>query len=103
MRVRIDGVLKQVLFFDHKEFARYLQKIKFISGMKMNIDYVPQDGRFSFVVEQHGESKTIDVRVNCMPGLHNESTVMRYLDGTKGIQSFENIGFWGENYETLKT
>ncbi len=103
MRVRIDGVLKQVLFFDHKEFARYLQKIKFISGMKMNIDYVPQDGRFSFVVEQHGESKTIDVRVNCMPGLHNESTVMRYLDGTKGIQRFEDIGFWGENYETLKT
>jgi hypothetical protein len=25
-----------------------MQKIKFISGVKMNIDYIPQDGRFSF-------------------------------------------------------
>lgn len=103
MRVRIDGVLKDLVMFDHEEFARYLQKIKFMSGMKMNIDYVPQDGRFSFTVEKGGQIKTIDVRVNCMPGTHNESTVMRYLDGTKGIQSFEHIGFWGPNYELLKT
>lgn len=38
----------QVLKFTHEEFRKYMQKIKFISGVKMNIDYIPQDGRFSF-------------------------------------------------------
>jgi general secretion pathway protein E len=37
-----------------------------------------------------------------MPGVQNESTVIRFLDGGKGIATFEEIGFTGKNYETLK-
>jgi type II secretory ATPase GspE/PulE/Tfp pilus assembly ATPase PilB-like protein len=48
LRLRIDWVLHQILTFTHQEFWKYMQKIKFISWVKMNIDYVPQDGRFSF-------------------------------------------------------
>jgi len=48
MRLRIDGVLQEILEFTHDDFLKYLQKMKFIAGTKMNIDYVPQDGRFSF-------------------------------------------------------
>lgn len=47
-KVRIDGVLHSILEFSHADFEKYLQKIKFIAGTKMNISYVPQDGRFSF-------------------------------------------------------
>lgn len=48
MRVRLDGVLYSVVEFDHQEFRKYMQKVKFMAGVKMNIDYLPQDGRFSF-------------------------------------------------------
>jgi len=42
-----------------EEFVKYLQKIKFISGVKMNIDYVPQDGRFSFeATDKKGENRS---------------------------------------------
>jgi type II secretory ATPase GspE/PulE/Tfp pilus assembly ATPase PilB-like protein len=51
VRIRIDGVLQEVLEFSHDDFRKYLQKIKFISGAKMNIDYIPEDGRFDFEVE----------------------------------------------------
>jgi type II secretory ATPase GspE/PulE/Tfp pilus assembly ATPase PilB-like protein len=103
VRMRIDGVLQEVLQFSHEDFRKYLQKIKFISGAKMNIDYIPEDGRFDFEVESpDGTKKRIDARVNFMPGIEEESTVIRFLDSTTGIKSFEQLGFKGKPYDLLK-
>lgn len=103
VRIRIDGVLQELLEFTHEDFRKYLQKIKFISGTKMNIDYLPQDGRFSFeATDIDGQKRKVDVRVNFMPGMESESTVMRFLDPTKGISTFEKIGFSEKTYEVLK-
>jgi len=69
----------------------------------MNIDYIPQDGRFSFTgVDVQGNERKIDCRVNFMPGVLTESTVIRFLDPTKGISTFEKIGFTERTYEILK-
>jgi len=103
VRLRIDGVLQEVVSFSHNDFKKYLQKMKFISGTKMNIDYLPQDGRFSFeAIDIHGEQRKVDVRINFMPGVESESTVLRFLDPTKGISTFEKIGFTERTYEILK-
>ena len=103
VRVRIDWVLKEILKFTHDDFKKYLQKIKFISGVKMNIDYIPQDGRFSFqAVDVNWETKKVDARISFLPGVVEESTVIRFLDPTKGISTFEWIWFSGRNYEILK-
>ncbi|MEI6426411.1 MAG: GspE/PulE family protein [Candidatus Absconditabacteria bacterium] len=103
VRIRVDGVLEAIVNFTHEEFVKYLQKMKFIAGTKMNVDYVPQDGRFSFdAVDKNGAHKKVDARINFMPGVENESTVIRFLDGSKGISTFEEIGFTGRNYEVLK-
>ncbi|HKL43787.1 MAG TPA: GspE/PulE family protein, partial [Candidatus Absconditabacterales bacterium] len=103
-RVRIDGVLQEILKFTHDDFKKYLQKMKFIAGTKMNIDYIPQDGRFSFeATSRKGEHKKVDARINFMPGIESESTVIRFLDPTKGISNFEKIGFVGKTYDTLKS
>ncbi|HMT01257.1 MAG TPA: GspE/PulE family protein [Candidatus Absconditabacterales bacterium] len=102
MKMRKDGILKTVLEFSHEEFPKYLQKIKFISGVRMNIDYLPQDGRFDFMVNINGIQKKIDVRVNTMPGLRSESIVMRFLDSTNSIHSFTEIGFGGENLKSIQ-
>ncbi|HRX63838.1 MAG TPA: GspE/PulE family protein [Candidatus Absconditabacterales bacterium] len=102
-RIRIDGVMQEILEFTHEDFKKYLQKIKFISGTKMNIDYMPQDGRFSFeATNRNGENRKVDARANFMPGVKSESTVIRFLDPTKGISTFEKIGFEGEAYDKLK-
>jgi type II secretory ATPase GspE/PulE/Tfp pilus assembly ATPase PilB-like protein len=103
VRIRIDGVLQELLKFTHADFRKYLQKMKFISGTKMNIDYLPQDGRFTFeATDNNNEQRKVDVRINFMPGVQSESTVMRFLDVTKGISTFEKIWFTGRNYEILK-
>lgn len=103
MRIRIDGVLQEVLKFTHDDFRKYIQKLKYISWTKMNIDYIPQDGRFSFTgVDVNGNERKIDCRVNFMPGVLTESTVIRFLDPTKGISTFEKIGFTERTYKILK-
>lgn len=94
LRLRLDGVLMQVLKFTHEEFRKYMQKIKFISGVKMNIDYIPQDGRFSFQAsDKDWNLRTIDARISFMPGIKTESIVIRFLDAQKSVDSFEEIWF----------
>ena len=84
MRVRKDGLLQTIAIFTHAEWKKYLMKIKFISGTKMNIDETMQDGRFDFVSpDSSGGSSKIDVRVSVMPGLRGESVVLRFLDASK--------------------
>lgn len=103
VRIRIDGVLQEILKFTHADFQKYLQKIKFISGTKMNVSYLPQDGRFSFeATDSTWAQRKIDVRVNLMPWVESESTVLRFLDPTKSISTFEKIGFSEKTYEILK-
>ena len=103
LRLRIDGVLKTICEFTHNEYAAYVQKIKFLGGMKMNIDYLPQDGRLSFEVDlANGVHKKIDVRINSMPWTNSESLVLRYLDATHSTSTFEEIGFRWKWYEQLQ-
>lgn len=103
LRLRLDGILQDVVNFDSQDFWKYLQKLKFISWVKMNIDYIPQDGRFSFEATNHKwEKKKVDARVNFMPGMSSESTVIRFLDSEKGISTFEEIWFADKDYDLLK-
>jgi len=102
MRIRIDWVLQEVVKFEHKDFLKYLQKLKFIAGTKMNVDYIPQDGRFSFDADVEWEKVQIDARVSFMPGIESESTVIRFLDGTKGVQTFEKLWFQWQTFDILK-
>ena len=103
LRLRLDGILQDVVSFDAQDFWKYLQKLKFISWVKMNIDYIPQDGRFSFEATNHKwEKKKVDARVNFMPGMSSESTVIRFLDSEKGISTFEEIWFVDKDYDLLK-
>ena len=103
LRLRLDGILQDIVNFDIKDFWKYLQKLKFIAGVKMNIDYIPQDWRFSFDATNHDwVKKKVDARVNFMPWLSSESTVIRFLDSEKWVATFEEIWFTDKNYEILK-
>lgn len=76
-------------------------KIKFISGVKMNITDISQDGRFDFDIHHADETLKIDVRVSIMPGLRGESIVMRFLDASKGIMTLEDIGAQPSHIQTI--
>ena len=103
MRLRKDWILKTILTFSHSEFKKYLLKLKYLSWVRMNVDWLPQDWRFDFEVEDiNGDKKKIDVRVSFMPGLRWESVVMRFLDSSKGIMSFTQIWFLDDSLDILQ-
>jgi len=94
LRLRIDGVLHNILTFSHQEFWKYMQKIKFISWVKMNVDYLPQDWRFTFEAsDRNWNLKKIDARISFMPWIHTESVVIRFLDATQSVDDFKEIWF----------
>lgn len=101
-KVRIDGVLQTVLTFSHAEFIKYMQKLKFISGVKMNIAFIPQDGRFSFSADFNGKKIPVDARVSFMPWLQLENAVIRFLDVETGLKTFDALGIQGKNYDVFR-
>ncbi len=102
LRLRINGILKKILMFKTQEFKKYLLKLKSVSKVKMNVNYIPQDGRFDFLTKKWGKNYKIDVRVNFMPALYGESVVMRFLDSSTWIRSFSEIWFMWKSFEVLQ-
>jgi type IV pilus assembly protein PilB len=89
IRFRIDGVLHTVFRIDQKVYKNLANQLKYIAKMKLNITNVPQDGRFSFVLNQ----RKIDVRVSAIPTQFGESFVFRLLDSARSLLTYEEMGF----------
>jgi len=99
VKLRIDGVLQDVFIFEHKEFLQYMQKIKFISGVKINITAIPQDGRFTFWARLWDKLTHVDARANFMPWILSENAVIRFLDMETWLKTFDELGLRWKNYD----
>jgi type II secretory ATPase GspE/PulE/Tfp pilus assembly ATPase PilB-like protein len=89
MRYRMDGVLLQVMMFDIATYALISARLKLLSGLKLNIKNMAQDGRFSIVVG----GKEIEIRTSVLPGAYAETIVMRILDPSTIALPMEVLGF----------
>jgi type II secretory ATPase GspE/PulE/Tfp pilus assembly ATPase PilB-like protein len=87
LRVRLDGILQDVIVFDRTIYERLLSRIKLLSRMKLNIFDKPQDGRFSVL----SENLSIEIRVSTLPSEWGESIVMRILN-PKALISLNELG-----------
>jgi type IV pilus assembly protein PilB len=87
LRIRLDGILQDVLIFERKIYEALLSRIKLLSGMKLNIFDRPQDGRFTVLFEK----LPIEIRSSTLPAEWGESVVMRILN-PKSLISLEELG-----------
>lgn len=87
MRIRIDGVLHDVMILNRKIYKLLLSRIKLLSGIKLNITDRPQDGRFTILMEE----TTIEIRASTLPAEHGESIVLRLLN-PKSLIEIEALG-----------
>ena len=76
VRMRIDGLLRDMVPPAKKMQAAVIARIKIISRMDIAERRLPQDGRFK--VKTSG--RDIDVRVSVIPTIYGEKVVMRILD-----------------------
>lgn len=89
MRYRLDGVLVEVTKFDIPTYALISARIKLLSGLKLNIKNMAQDGRFSIAIG----GKEIEIRTSVLPGAYAETIVMRILDPSTIALSMDLLGF----------
>jgi len=87
LRIRIDGILEDVLLLDKKIYENLLSRIKLLSGIKLNITNRPQDGRFSIIIDK----ATIEIRTSTLPAEFGESIVLRILN-PKSLIDLEALG-----------
>jgi type II secretory ATPase GspE/PulE/Tfp pilus assembly ATPase PilB-like protein len=88
LRLRLDGVLSDTTYFPHKSYKFLNSRIKLVSGLKLNLKNIAQDGRFSIRIE----GREIEIRTSVLPGNYGETIVMRVLDPQTVALSTENLG-----------
>jgi type IV pilus assembly protein PilB len=88
-RYRIDGVLQEVATLPPESWKKVIARIKLISGLKINVTEVPQDGRFTIFLA----SGDTDVRVSTIPTAWGESVVMRILKPSAINVEFVQLGW----------
>ncbi|TSC80322.1 MAG: Uncharacterized protein G01um101429_172 [Parcubacteria group bacterium Gr01-1014_29] len=97
LRLRLDGVLHDVMFFSPQVYTLLLSRIKLISGIKLNIRERAQDGRFTI----RTNTEDIEVRTSTLPGPQGESIVMRILSPKMIALSMENLGMQQPVFDLL--
>lgn len=97
LRIRLDGILQDVVFFDHASYNHLLSRLKLLSKLKLNIKDKPQDGRFTIEVKE----TLIEIRTSSLPAEYGESIVMRILN-PKSLISLEDLGLREDLYKTFQ-
>jgi len=99
IRMRIDGILRDMVPPARKMQAAVTARIKILSEMDIAERRLPQDGRFKMKTS----GKDIDVRVSVIPTIYGEKIVMRILDASSLNHDLGQLGFEPELLKEFET
>ncbi|MHC4123535.1 MAG: GspE/PulE family protein [Planctomycetota bacterium] len=99
IRMRVDGVLCDMVPPAKKMQAAVITRIKILCEMDIAERRLPQDGRFKIPAT----GRNIDVRVSALPTIYGEKIVMRILDKHAVNHDLNQLGFESELLNQFKT
>ncbi len=89
IKYRIDGVLTYIDSISKSSHSELIARIKVLAGLRTDIHFVPQDGRFRFINSTYG----CDVRISIVPTHYGENAVLRILRNNNDIPNLGKLGF----------
>jgi type IV pilus assembly protein PilB len=98
VRVRIDGLLQEVMVVPKDLQLPLASRIKLMAGLDIAERRAPQDGRCTLVAPQ-GE---FDFRVSTYPSVFGETIVIRILDKNAAMIDLNKLGIHTDAMNTLK-
>jgi type IV pilus assembly protein PilB len=98
VRMRIDGILRDMVPPAKKMQAAVIARIKIIARMDIAERRLPQDGRFKMKIS----GRAIDVRVSTIPTIYGEKVVMRILDAAAVKHDLDQLGLEPQYLEEMK-
>jgi type IV pilus assembly protein PilB len=90
VRLRIDGLLKQIAKVPVKLSQRIAARLKVMAQLDIAEKRVPQDGRIKLNLSK---TKQIDFRVSTLPTLFGEKIVLRILDASAAKLGIDKLGY----------
>ena len=98
IRVRIDGVLREIMRLPKSTEPALISRIKILANLKIDEHRIPQDGQFTIKVED----LEIDLRIAIAPTVWGEQVVIRLLDKTGTSLKLEDMGYTGRALRLIK-
>lgn len=99
VRMRVDGVLREVVQPKRELAPLLVSRIKVMAKLDIAEKRVPQDGRISLRVA----GREVDVRVSTMPSNNGERVVMRLLDKKAGRLDLGHLGMVANDLARMTT
>ena len=100
IRIRVNGDLVELMNVANVVHNALTTRLKLISGMNIAEKRVPQDGRFTQVVD----GTTLDVRVSSLPTVNGEKIVIRILStGQIALRKITDLGMTEYNYQLFES
>ncbi|OFZ14486.1 MAG: type II secretion system protein GspE [Bdellovibrionales bacterium GWA2_49_15] len=96
-RLRINGIMTEVLRQPLKTQAAVSSRIKVMAKLDIAEKRLPQDGRIKIKIG----GKDIDIRLSTVPIQNGERIVMRVLEKTGKVIKLESLGFSGYVLQAL--
>ncbi len=95
VRMRVDGLLRQVLTVPTDLKNMVVSRLKIMGSMDIAERRVPQDGHTTVTVKGH----VLDLRISTLPTVYGEKLVLRLLDKSSQSLTKAGLGFEGSDLE----
>lgn len=99
VRIRVDGILREVMKFPKKVQSSLISRIKIMAEMDIATKRAPQDGRIGAVID----GKQYDFRVSTLPSVFGEKIVLRILDKSSVSVGLHKLGLLPETHERFES
>lgn len=97
IRLRVNGVLKQVLEPSKRIAPLIVSRIKVMAKLDIAEKRIPQDGRIAITLS----GRAVDMRISIIPSANGEKVVLRLLDKQVGRLQLESLGMDDETYNQI--
>lgn len=98
IRVRVDGVLREIMQLPKSIEPALVSRIKILSNLKIDEHRTPQDGQFTVKVGQ----KEVDLRIAISPVVWGEQVVIRLLDKSGNSFDLADMGYSGRALRAIQ-
>jgi len=98
VRLRIDGVLHDLIELPTELTDIIVSRIKVLAELRTDEHFKPQDGRFKLILSNKSDVTT---RVSILPVYDGEKVVMRILKAKRQKTDLTDLGYTPENQEKI--
>lgn len=98
IRVRVDGVLREIMKLPKATEPALVSRVKILSNLKIDEHRIPQDGQFTV----RAAGKDIDLRIAISPVVWGEQVVIRLLDKSGTSLKLEDMGYTGRALRAIR-